>query len=267
MEAGGGGVGDRRRIAARESERAGVVRDDAERSMGRRRHDREGELAVVQVGAAQRDVDGRVLIGRRRHGGGARRCRIGERRRGRRGGTSPERGGRQQGERRGRQNRQRRGGRQWQVDDLNDRRLERCDDVVPVRLTDVGGLRCRHHELPLLRVDLGDVLRCGQVVRVVTEEVVDAVRAVRALRLAELAVDVARAGVGGRPAHVAAVRLAVGRAVAVHHARVVRRLAGPRARHRVVARAVVEARVVAVVRHDGGVLRRRRTLDLDDVDE
>src|SRR5207237_6788313 len=82
VEAGGRGVGDRGRVAARQAERARVIRDRSGRPVPRRRDDREGELAVVQVGAAERDVHRGVLIGRCRRAGGARRRGVRQRRRG-----------------------------------------------------------------------------------------------------------------------------------------------------------------------------------------
>src|SRR5262249_32549605 len=68
-------------------------------------------------------------------------------------------------------------------------------------------------------------------------------------------------------AHRAARREAVGHAVPVAYARVEGRLAWPRTLHGIVAGAVVETAVVAVVRNDGRVLEARRTLHLDDVHE
>src|SRR6185503_10630960 len=94
--------------------------------------------------------------------------------------------------------------------------------------------------------------RC-RVVGVAGEEVVDAVRAPRTLSLRAGELLVRRAAVRGD--------------VAVAHALIGGRLAGPRPWDGIVARAVVEARIVAVVRHDGRIDGGGGSLHLDDVDE
>src|SRR5439155_11057519 len=125
--------------------------------------------------------------------------------------------------------------------DLDRGRLQWGLHDVAVRVADVRRLLGRNGELPLLGVDLRQHLGRREIVAVGGEEVMDAVGAVRTLRLSELAVDVARTGIGAEAADMAAGRLAVLSAVAIHHALITARLARPRPRHRRVAGAVVEA--------------------------